>query len=227
MKLNDVLVETKDDPRVAKGIRSQEYVVDHFKGEYGDDFEVISVAGRSQKSPDIVANLHGHKTIFEVKLRDRVTDPVTLYEVMLPRGGRDPMLDAFARAESGGKAKTFTDFVDLARKTDPSRGWPGDHADVPATGGIFFSSTDATTIDTIRRRLMSILQANHNDYFVITTANTGRVDVYDVGTTNPTLKAPRLPNISRIIVKTYGAGYLSKKTGLYGARIAVKAVFAK
>lgn len=228
MKLADIFEAVDvDQARLKKGLEAQNLVVDFLTGEYGDDFELISVAGRNKKSPDIIGNLHGHRTQFEVKLRDKNTDPVTLYDTMVPRGGRDPMLDAFARAESGGEARTFTDLIDIKRQTDPTRGWPGDSPEVPKTGGIFFSSTNPKTIEVVRRRLMNHLKTNHDDYFVIATRNTGAIDIYDVGTTHPEIQAPRIPIIRRIVVKTYGGGHHSKTTGQYNARVTVKAVFAK
>lgn len=228
MKLSEILETVDvDQARIKKGLNAQDVVAEYLADEYGEDWELTAKAGRNQKSPDIIGDLHGHRTQFEVKLRDKPTDPVTLYDTMIPRGGRDPVLDAFARAETNGEAKTYTEFVDKRREIDPSRGWPGDHPTVPKTGGMSFSSTNPKTIQVIRRRLMDQLKANNDDYFVIVTGNTTTVDIYDVGSTHPEIQAPRIPNIRRIVVKTYGGGRVSDKTGLYNARITVKAVFGK
>jgi hypothetical protein len=114
------------------------------------------------------------------------------------------MLDAFARALSNGQARNFEQYVDQLRQQNPAYGWPSDNG-VTAKAGKFYVATEDPRVKTIMRRyLMQHLKDNNDDYFVIHTVSNGQTDVYDTGSTNDELPAPRIPNIRRVEVGTYG-----------------------
>lgn len=209
-------------PRVTHGMEAQAAVIKMLEAEYGNAFELISVAPPSSNAPDIVANLHGKRTQFEVKGRLEPGSTVKLYETRIRRGEKDATLDSFVRAYTNGKASTFEQYIDGMRKLDSTIGWPSDE-DVTAKAGKFYIGTDDPAVrTTLRRRLMTQLHESHDDYFVIYTRGNGQVDIYDTGSSNNELPAPKVPNIRRVQAGTYGSA------GTEGTmRVAIKVNFSK
>jgi len=119
MKINEVIENIQ--PRVRTGSYAQDSVINYLKHEHGDDFELVGTAQPSSKAPDIIAKIHGKPTQFEIKGRRTPSGTVKIYEARIRRGGRDRLFDAFARAHSNGKAKTFEQYVDFLRKKNPAR----------------------------------------------------------------------------------------------------------
>lgn len=221
MKISELLCELAQ-PRVKSGSKAQSAVINHLQDVFGDDFELVSQAKPSSKAPDLVTNIHGVKTQFEVKGRGTEGGTVKLYEARIKRGQRDPLLDSFARAHSEGKARTFEEYIDLLRKGNPAIGFPGDEG-VTAKAGKIYVGTDNSNVRTLmRRHLMKILKEGDDDYFAIYTAATGRTDIYDSGSSNSELQAPRIPNIRRVVLGTYGSAGTAGQI-----RLAIKVNFTK
>ena len=203
-----------------KALAAQDAVVNHLEHEFGSDFELISTAGRSSKAPDIVSKIHGLPTQIEVKNRANKNAPVTVYEKSIKRGQRDRVLDAFARAHSGGVSKTFEDFVDLLRKDNPAIGFPGD-AGVTKSGKFYVPAEDAKTRTMMRKYIMDTMKNNSDDYFAIHTFNDNVTELYDIGSTNHEVPAKKLPNIRVVRAETYGGAYKG------AMRIAIKVIFQR
>ena len=221
MKINELLSELAQ-PRVESGSKAQLAVIRHLHSVFGKDFRFISQAAPSKKDADLVAKIHGTTTQFEVKGRATPGGTVKLYEVRIKRGERDPLLDSFARALSEGAAKTFEQYIDLLRKGNPAIGFPGDEG-VTAKAGKIYVATDSASIRTImRRHLMKVLKEADDDYFAIYTVSTNRTDVYDTGSSNSELQAPRIPNIRRVELGTYGSAGTPNQL-----RLAIKVNFTK
>jgi len=220
MKINEIC-ETPQ-PRIMSGSNAQGAVIAHLQNALGTDFEFISQAEPSSKAADLVANIHGTKTQFEIKGRATPSGTVKLYETRISRGDKDPTLDSFIRAYTNGKAKTFEQYVDGMRKIDSSYGWPDDEDVIAKAGKFYIGTDDPAARTTVRRRLMTHLHETHDDYFVIYTASTGQVDIYDTGSSNKELTAPKVPNIRRVEIGTYGSAGTEGKM-----RMAVKVNFVK
>jgi hypothetical protein len=208
-------------PRVEKGVEAQNAVITHLEHEFGNDFELISQAGRSSKAPDIVSKIHGVPTQIEVKGRTNPNSTVKIYEKSIKRGQRDRVLDAFARAHSNGTAKTFEDYVDLLRKENRAVGFPGDPGVTAKAGKFYVPATDPKTRSLMRKYIMDTLKNNDDDYFAIHTFNTGETDMFDTGSTNHEVQAGKLPNIRVVRAETYGSAYKG------AMRIAIKVIFQR
>lgn len=227
MKLSQLLEAKSTAPRVETGIEAQQMFIEYLKKTYGDDFKLISTAGKSQKDPDVVAEIQGHRIQFEVKNRDNPAGTVKLYEKSLAANTKNVMFDVFARAYSDGKARNFTQLVELMREQDTKYGWPGMEG-VEAKSGRFYIRTDNTKVrSNLRRQLVTMMNQSGDDYFVIIDRNTGEPHIYDIGSGDDVIQAAKMPSIKNVIVDSYGSGHLSKKTGQYAARLAIKAVFSK
>lgn len=220
MRINEVVEGIQ--PRVRTGNYAQGIVIEHLKQLYGDDFELVSTAKASSNAPDIVAMINGKKTQLEIKGRRTPGGTVKIYEARIKRGGRDRLFDAFARAHSNGKARTFEQYIDLLRETNPAIGFPGDEG-VTAKAGKFHIGTDDSKIRTlVRRHLMDHLRAASDDYFVIYTDSNNQIKIFDTGSVNNAIQVPKIPNIRRVELSTYGA---AGTAGTY--RLALKVNFTK
>ena len=220
MKINELFEQAQ--PRVKSGSKAQAAVINHLQDVFGNDFEFVSQAKPSSKAPDLVANIHGIKTQFEVKGRGTAGGTVKLYEARIKRGQRDPLLDSFARAHSDGAAKTFEEYIDLLRKGNPAIGFPGDEGVTAKAGKIYVGTANSNVKTIMRRHLMKVLKEGADDYFAIYTAASARTDIYDTGSSNSELQAPRIPNIRRVVLVTYGSAGTSGQI-----RLAIKVNFIK
>lgn len=220
MKINEICELAQ--PRVTIGANAQAAVINHLQNTLGSDFEFISQAEPSSKAPDLVATIHGTKTQFEIKGREAAGSSVKLYETRISRGEKDPTLDSFIRAYTNGKAKTFEQYIDGMRRVDSAIGWPDDEGVTAKAGKFYIGTADPAVRTSTRRRLMSHLHETHDDYFVIYTRGNGQVDIYDTGSANKELAAPKVPNIRRVEAGTYGSAGTEGKM-----RIAIKVNFTK
>lgn len=210
-------------PRVKKGMNTQEAVVAYLQAQLGDDFKFISAAKASSYAPDLIAEIHGVKTQIEIKGRDSKANPVKIYEKRVERGENDPVINAFIKAYTNGKAKNLDHFIDVMRKkVDDSIGYPTDEGVSAPAGKLYVATDDGKVRNTMRRYLMDHLHSNNDDYFVIYTRATGDIELYDTGSANNELPAPRVPNIRRVILETYGSAGTPGKM-----RLAIKVQFAK
>ena len=210
-------------PRVKKGMNTQEAVVSYLRDLLGEDFKLISVAKPSSYAPDLEAEIHGVKTQIEIKGRDSKANPVKIYEKRVERGEDDPIINAFIRAYTNGKAKNLDHYIDVMRKkVDDSIGYPTDEGVTAPAGKLYVATDDSKVRNIMRRYLMDHLKGNNDDYFVIYTRSTGDIELYDTGSANSELSAPRVPNIRRVILETYGSAGTPGKM-----RLAIKVQFAK
>lgn len=219
MELTSLVEEFQ--PRVQTGMNSQDVVIASLQQDLGSDFQLISCAPPASKLPDIVAIIYGQQVQIEVKRRDNTNSPVKIYEKSIQRGQRDRILDAFARSHSNGRTKSFTEYVDYLRSNSPEVGFPDDEGVGSSRSGKFYVSIEDTkTKSLIRKYLVDSLKANSDDYFAIHTFNTGRVDIYDIGSANNLLQVKKLPNIRLARIETYGGAYKNSM------RLAIKVLFS-
>ena len=72
MKVQDLFEDSMAlQQRVQAGINAQKLVIAKLEKDFGDDFELISTAGASSTAPDVVANISGHRTQFEIKKKKK------------------------------------------------------------------------------------------------------------------------------------------------------------
>jgi len=207
--------------RVEQGIKAQKLVAKELKKLFGDDFELVSYAGASSTAPDLVANIHGNRTQFEIKNRTTLNTKITLYDRRLGRGEKDSKFDAFARGYSDGDARNFTELMDTVRASEGhAYGWPGDEG-VTNLSGKFARVTNNPKVKTqMRRILIDKLKNSGDDYYVIVT--NGKIAFYDIGDANKILDAAKLPNIKNVYVDTYGGADPKNR-----ARLGIKVTLSK
>lgn len=209
-----------NEARVSHGMNAQELIIHKLQEQFGDRFKFISTAGRSSQVADIIGEIDGVRYQFEVKSRADKNGVMTLYTKTMWPNQRDALMDAFSNSFSNGKARNFTELMELQKQEKPGSGWPGDEGS-PKSGAVNIRADDRKIISRVRRQLMRYLTASDDDYFVVVTRNTGDVNFYKLGTSKPNvLEAPNLPILKRVIMKTDGG---ADKGGM---RVAVKVQLA-
>lgn len=223
MKVCDILLEVGgraySDERVAHGKQAQDLVIQDLQQQFGDEFVLLSTAPPGSRKPDIVAKIGENTYQFEVKHRRDKNAPMTAFNTTVRPDEPSVWLNMFARSLSGDEARDFNHLMDLHKEGNPSAGWPHEEQS-PKSGSINVRTTDPAVISKTRRQLMRYLNRSNDDYFVVVNMATRQIDYYSIGTDNP-LKAPGMPRINRVILKTDGAPYKNKM------RIGIKIQLAK
>lgn len=214
MKMIELLNE-EIQQRVFHGSEAQQIIEQQLSDEFGDDYELISIAPPSSKKPDLVARIEDEVVQFEIKGRADTNSLIKFYEKSVGRGQRDRVLDSIANILSDGQAHDFTNFMDLLRKTNKHYGFPGDKG-VVKSGSIYLNVTDRAHLSKIRTYLINTLRADGNNYFVAYNRKSHDVSYFHTGQGSNALNVPRIPNINQIVIDTYGGQYKGKM------RVAIK-----
>lgn len=212
MKVRDILLEiggrAYSEERVAHGKQAQDMVIRDLTEKFGEEFHLISTAPPGSQRPDIVAKIGDQTYQFEVKHRRDKNAPMTVFNTTVRPHEPNIWLNMFSKSMSGGQAKDFNHLMDIHKQDNPTAGWPEEEQS-PKSGSINVRTADASVISKTRRQLMRYLHRSNDDYFVVVNMATNQIDYYSIGTNNP-LKAPNLPRINRVILKTDGAPYKGK-----------------
>ena len=238
-------------PRVLMGDDTQTEMVEYLKYLVlmgGGTFELISTALRSSDKPDIIATINGKQTQFEVKRRSTPDSLIALYSRNIKRTQKDSLFDKYVTSHPGTNAVSFEGYVNERRSKDKRKnkryhkkngwhhGFPGDRG-VKKIAGKAHLGTDTRkrehdfTVKATEKELMDYLHRSHDDYFIIFTASSGQIDIYDINSTHqiPELKAQNgMPPIDRVELSTYGtANPTQPKKERRSLKMAMKARFTK
>lgn len=201
-----LLINENKQGRVLQGSVGQQVVVDYLKREYGDRLDIISIAPKHSKAPDIVATLDGERFQVEVKSRDSFVTPMVLFNSTVRRGAPSPREDAFVSAFEKDQAH-LEDTMDYYRyNDDPTVGFPDDPNSPPS--GKFpkqWRTQDANTLSRIRRLIIRDLQNSGNNYLAIRVND--HVAIFWTGLGSNVLNEPKIPSFRYSLIDTYGEGY--------------------
>lgn len=195
--------------RVFQGDDSQRAVEHFLLDTYGDQYELVSVAARHTKAPDLIAKIGNKQAQFEIKGRNTAVAPIKFYEKMIGRGQPDPVLDRVAKIYTDGRATTFSDLIDVLQQENPTVGFPGDPKVAPS-GSVWLNIVDRPHLSKIRTYLINEMRKNGDNYFAIHNRQDDAVSVFYTGHGPNDLNAPRIPNFVQMAVDTYGGSYKNK-----------------
>lgn len=194
--------------RVHAGETGQHAVVHELQRKLGNRASNFKTAIVGNKVVDISANIDGKLVNFEVKSinsrpRSVVYDTIVYNSL---KNYPNPILDTFIKSLTKGQAENFHQWIELARQTDQSIGFPGTPGVVNKTGKLPNPKTvtDSKVISYVRNKFIKRLRDQHISYFVLHHAPLAISKFYYTGYGENILQEKRTPKIVSIMIDTYG-----------------------
>lgn len=209
MALSNIANPANTQKRVSAGASAQQAFVERLEATVGPGFKVTSVAPMGSQAPDIIASINGKQIQFEIKGRNNQASHITFFDRSIRRGNRDVMLDDVARAFMGTNVESFEQMIDIYRKQNPAVGFPGDKGS-PPSGKLppeFRVRDNPELFTRIRNHLIAHFGEAGDNYFAVLNRDNGRATVYWTTHGPNPLKAPEFPQVSAVVLDTYGGAY--------------------
>lgn len=201
--------------RVLKGDETQRRVLASLQHNLEQEVELVSIAPKSSRNPDLVVLIGGIYQQFEIKgSQNPAKSHVTVYDKSTGRDSQHPELEAFAQTHSN---CSFVELVDRYRTNDLSVGFPGDPG-VVKSGKLpnAFKITSAEELSKFRQMLLDRFAVCGDNYFTI--VNHSRPEeslTFFTGHGINVLNAPLFPELGSFAVDTYGGPSSGKmRTGI-------------
>lgn len=211
--------------RVASGSASQKAVADAVQNiafEHDYDYKFISMARPGSNAPDLICEVDGHKTQFEIKGAGSDNAPITFFDKSVSRIRKTPkIIDDISKLFATHCKlklikKDFVSVIDYFRAENNEFGFPGDDG-APKSGKIppFFTTTSRPLLLKLHKLILRHFAEGGDNYFVINNRSNNTFKFYYTEYGQNILHLKDLPEFSSFSLATYGgASSGSMRAGL-------------
>jgi hypothetical protein len=209
MALSNIANPANIQARVPAGAAAQQSFITRLQASVGEGFKLLSVAPMSSQAPDVIAQINQQTCQFEIKGRNNQAAHITFFDRSIRRGNRDPMLDDVARALMGSNVDSFEQMIDIYRKKNTAVGFPGDKG-APPSGKLppeFRVHDNPALFERVRAHLLAHFNEAGDNYFAVLNRDDGKASIFWTGTGPNPLEAPDFPQLTMVLLDTYGGAY--------------------
>ena len=162
----------------------------------------VSSASPGSTAPDLVMQIHGETSQFEIKGTSSPSAFITLFDKSARRENVPPMLDRFV-APLG--YSMFVDLVDAEREHDTSVGFSGD-VGAPKSGKMpnALHIKDESILEQYHAAILDHFADGGDNYFSIHNRVASTTEIFYTGYGNNVLQAPLVPPLKELRIQTYG-----------------------